>query len=48
LEDIIVFEQERIEKDGKVIGNWAYKKPKPLFLAKFTKQNIPIPEGLFS
>lgn len=50
LEDIVVFEQERIEKDGRVIGKWVYKKPQPLLilLSKFSKLNIPLPEGIFS
>ena len=48
LEDIVVYEQESVDKDGKVIGKWAYKKPKPIFLAKFNKLNVPIPEGMFT
>jgi pilus assembly protein CpaF len=48
LEDIIVFEQEKIDENGKVIGRWVYKKPKPLFLSKFAKHNVPLTEGIFS
>ena len=48
LEDIVVFEQERIDENGKVVGRWVYKKPKPLFLSKFSKHNVAIPEGIFS
>lgn len=46
LEDIVVFEQEGMTEDGKVIGKWVYKKVKPLFLSKFTKLNIKLPEGV--
>jgi len=48
LEDIVVFEQESTDKDGKVIGKWVYKKPRPLFLSKYSKQNVSLPEGIFS
>jgi len=47
LEDIVVFEQEGIGSDGKVIGNWVYKKTQPLFLRKFAKQSVKLPEGMF-
>ncbi|MDP3143209.1 MAG: CpaF family protein [Candidatus Omnitrophota bacterium] len=48
LEDIVVFEYEGTDSSGKIIGKWVYKKPKPLFLSKFNKLNVKLPEGIFS
>lgn len=48
LENIVVFEQKDTDKDGRVIGNWVYRKPKSLFLPKFKKLNVKFPEDLFS
>ena len=47
LNDIFYFRQERVETDGKVIGDWAMNKKKPSFYEKFVKRNIRFPAGFF-
>lgn len=46
LEDIFTFKQERIDENGKVIGDWVMIKKKPSCYHKFVKRNIPL-TGLF-
>ena len=47
LEDIFTFKQERIDENGKVIGNWEMIKNKPSCYHKFVKRNIQLPVGFF-
>ncbi len=47
LADIFTFKQERIDTDGKVVGDWVVNKQKPSFYDKFVKRNIQLPEGFF-
>ena len=47
LEDIFLFKQEKIEEDGRVVGDWVMNKKKPSFYEKFTKRNIKFPVGFF-
>ncbi len=43
LDDVFTFKQERVETDGKVIGNWVANRRVPSFAPKFTKRNIKLP-----
>jgi pilus assembly protein CpaF len=43
LEDVFTFKQERIEENGKVIGNWVMSRRLPSFAPKFTKRNVKLP-----
>lgn len=47
LENIFLYKQERIETNGKVIGDWISSKKRPSFYEKFVKRNVPLPAGLF-
>jgi pilus assembly protein CpaF len=47
LADIFTFKQEKIDEQGKVIGDWVMNKQKPSFYNKFVKLNIQLPEGFF-
>lgn len=47
LDDIFYFKQEKIEDDGRVIGDWVMNKTKPSFYEKFVKRNIKFPSGFF-
>jgi pilus assembly protein CpaF len=47
LADIFTFKQERIDEQGRVIGDWVMNKQKPSFYNKFVKRNIQLPEGFF-
>ncbi len=47
LEDIFLFKQEKIEDDGRVMGDWVMNKKKPSFYEKFTKRNVKFPIGFF-
>lgn len=48
LEDIFYFKQERIESDGRVIGDWVMNKKRPSFYEKFVKRNVKLPSGFFN
>jgi pilus assembly protein CpaF len=43
LEDIFVFNQQRIDEKGNVIGDWVITQKKPSCVHKFIKRNIPLP-----
>lgn len=43
LDDIFKFKQERVDKDGKVIGDWVMNRKLPSFAGKFTKRDIHLP-----
>ena len=45
--DIFSFKQEKIDEEGKVIGDWIMNNQKPSFYDKFVKRNIQLPEGFF-
>lgn len=47
LDDIFNFRQDRIEADGRVIGDWVMNKKKPSFYNKFVKRNVKLPAGFF-
>jgi len=47
LVDIFTFKQERIDQQGKVVGDWVLNKQKPSFYSKFVKRNIQLPDGFF-
>jgi len=47
LEDIFTYRQERIDAQGKVVGDWVINNSKPSFYDKFIKRNIQMPEGFF-
>ena len=47
LADIFTFKQEKIDAQGKVVGDWVVNKQKPSFYDKFVKRNIQMPEGFF-
>jgi len=47
LMDIFTFKQEKIDAQGKVIGDWVLNKQKPSFIDKFVKRNIQLPDGFF-
>jgi pilus assembly protein CpaF len=47
LADIFTFKQERIDEQGKVVGDWVMNKQKPSFYDKFVKRNIQLPAGFF-
>jgi pilus assembly protein CpaF len=47
LADIFAFKQEKIDEQGKVIGDWVMNKQKPSFYDKFVKRNIQLPQGFF-
>ncbi len=47
LDDIFYFKQERIEADGRVIGDWVMNKKRPSFYGKFIKRNVKLIEGFF-
>ncbi len=47
LEDIFTFKQEKIDADGKVVGDWAITKKKPSCYDKFVKRNVQLPVGFF-
>jgi pilus assembly protein CpaF len=47
LADIFAFKQEKIDEQGKVVGDWVMNKQKPSFYDKFVKRNIQLPEGFF-
>ncbi len=47
LADIFAFKQERIDEQGRVVGDWVMNKQKPSFYDKFVKRNIQLPEGFF-
>jgi pilus assembly protein CpaF len=47
LEDIFTFKQQRVDENGKVIGDWVMNNQKPSFYDKFVKRNIKLPEGFF-
>jgi len=47
LKDIFTFKQERIDQNGKVVGDWVLNNQKPSFYDKFVKRNIQMPEGFF-
>ena len=46
LEDIFTFNQERIDANGKVVGDWVMIKKQPSCYHKFVKRNVPL-FGLF-
>jgi pilus assembly protein CpaF len=47
LTDIFTFKQEKIDEQGKVVGDWVMNKQKPSFYDKFVKRNIQLPDGFF-
>lgn len=47
LTDIFTFKQDRIDEQGRVVGDWVMNKQKPSFYDKFVKRNIQLPEGFF-
>jgi len=47
LADIFTFKQQRIDAQGKVVGDWVQNKQKPSFYDKFVKRNIQLPDGFF-
>lgn len=47
LMDIFTFNQERIDENNKVVGDWVMNHNKPSFYDKFVKRNIQLPEGFF-
>ena len=47
LADIFTFKQQRIDAQGKVVGDWVQNKQKPSFYEKFVKRNIQLPDGFF-
>jgi len=47
LEEIFYFRQDRIDDNGRVIGEWVMNKRKPEFYDKFIKRNIKLPPGFF-
>lgn len=48
LQDLFRFEQEKIDKDGNIIGRWTTMGIKPLFLSEFQKRGIEISAELFN
>ena len=48
LADIFTFKQEKIDDQGKVVGDWVMNKQKPSFYDKFVKRNIQMPDGFFA
>lgn len=42
LEDIFTFKQQRIDENGKVVGDWEMIKKKPSCYHKFVKLNVPL------
>src|SRR3989338_6979513 len=47
LDNIFYFKQERIDENGKVIGDWVMNRKKPSFYHKYVKRNVQLPAGLF-
>jgi len=47
LEDIFYYKQERVDENGRVIGDWVVSHKRPSFYHKFAKRNVKIPDGLF-
>ena len=47
LQDLFVFEQEKVDEQGRVVGRWHAKGVKPSFLGKLSKRNIKLSESLF-
>ena len=47
LADIFTFKQERIDDNGKVVGDWTMNNQKPSSYEKFVKRNIKLPDGFF-
>jgi pilus assembly protein CpaF len=47
LADIFTFKQEKIDEQGKVVGDWMMNQQKPSFYNKFVKRNIQLPDGFF-
>ena len=47
LEDIFYFKQDRIDSQGKVVGDWVLDNKRPSFYDKFVKRNIQLPDGFF-
>ena len=47
LADIFAFKQEKIDEQGKVVGDWVMNQQKPSFYDKFVKRNIQLPQGFF-
>ena len=47
LADIFTFKQEKIDEQGRVMGDWVMNKQKPSFYNKFVKRNIQLPDGFF-
>jgi pilus assembly protein CpaF len=47
LVDIFTFKQEKIDEQGKVVGDWVMNQQKPSFYNKFIKRNIQLPNGFF-
>ena len=47
LKDIFTFKQEKIDDQGKVVGDWVVNRQKPSFHDKFVKRNIQLPDGFF-
>jgi pilus assembly protein CpaF len=47
LADIFTFKQEKIDEQGKVVGDWVMNQQKPSFYNKFVKRNIHLPDGFF-
>ncbi len=48
LADIFTFNQQRVDEQGKVVGDWVMNKQKPSFYEKFVKRNIQLPDGFFT
>ncbi len=47
LDNVFYFKQDRVENDGKVIGNWIKDKKRPSCHDKFVKRNVLLPSGFF-
>ena len=46
LQDLFSFQQEHIDKEGKIAGSWKATTVKPLFLEKYRRKGIKLPESL--
>ncbi|MFH1359880.1 MAG: ATPase, T2SS/T4P/T4SS family [Candidatus Omnitrophota bacterium] len=47
MDNIFSFQQEKVEKDGRIHGEWIFDKKKPSFYIKFEKRNVRLAEDFF-
>jgi pilus assembly protein CpaF len=47
LHNVFWFEQQRMGKDGEIVGQWVMDHQKPSFYEKLQKRMVPLPHGFF-